>query len=413
MEEWSDALYEDESMILPAITSVDFASEPRPVMGMSGYGQAKMAPKCVNLKCLKWHGSDSRADTKRARRLGLSEPITYLERDDWFFGTLFGDTPPGPNGGGWTMVDDEEEAGVDGKIPSRGKGWPLPFLDSIDLPYRHIPDLICARLLKRLYRLVNLRSISPILGPLFFQELIQERVPFDAMPLRTTHPHHYSSSPSYALPRRRLCDTVQTLDISGGKMTDDMIFQLLESCPALEVFSAGYVDMSGILERTVDWACLGLKRLNLGIHFASPSDTTSTTTTTTTSITITTATDTSAQLATDETTKELQRAVFSQLGRLHRLKECVLMYCGNEQGTRVLDFKLGHGLELLLTWKAIEFVQVNCNAKQQIVMEDIHWVLEHWPNLKNFIGPFHPDPDINKQVQDALTSRGIKLQRYY
>ncbi|KAG0067963.1 hypothetical protein BGZ89_005438, partial [Linnemannia elongata] len=165
-----------------------------------------MIRKCVNLRHFRWTGGgDSRSDAARSERLNVQNESEVA----WFFGGLLGDTPCLRGKYGWKTVEgDNDETEEDEGQP--GEWWPLPHLESIETTWMYVPDLVIARLLKRLHRLTNLKLISPHFGPLAFREL---------------------------------------------------------SCPVLEDFAAATVNMTGILKRNTDWACHKLKRLSLAIVF--------------------------------------------------------------------------------------------------------------------------------------------------
>ncbi|KAF8941212.1 hypothetical protein BGZ47_007465, partial [Haplosporangium gracile] len=389
-DEWPDEVYEDESLTLPAITELvlEFNNPgPRDPMRMSIYGQSQFIRKCIHLRCLQWRGGDSRSDTARTERLNLPSESDVA----WFFGGLLGDTPSLQGEYGWKKVDKEDDETEEGE-GRPGERWSLPHLESIETRWKDVSDLYIARLLKRLHRLTRLNLLSPHFGPLAFRELVQERVPFRAM---STHQPQDSSSPlstptrPLPPPPRRLCITIRVLDVSSSsRLTSDNIFELLESCPALETFSAMAVEMSGILKRNTDWICLKLKHLSLGMIFAINPHTT-----------------TSATL----TSKEAQRSVYVQLARLQNIKSCRFTYFNTPPGVLELSLSLDYGLDLLSTWgESVEYIQCSYTYPQSITLDDVRWMLDHWPKLKNMFGTnFHTDPGINAKIRELLVSRGI------
>ncbi|KAF9142607.1 hypothetical protein BGX30_002586 [Mortierella sp. GBA39] len=395
-DEWPDEVYADDSLTLPAITTLKLTSvfnpSARGPTRISVFGQARMIRKCVNLRCFQWSGGDSLSDAARSERLNLRNGDDVA----WFFGGLLGDTPCLRGKYGWkTAEDGNDEAEEDKGRP--GERWPLPHLESIKTTWKDVPDLVIARLLKRLHRLTSLQLSSPNFGPLAFRELVQERVPFRAMPI--DHQPRDPSFPFSASPRlvspppRRLSTSIRVLDISSySSLTSDNVFELLESCPVLEDFSAAIVNMTGILKRTTDWACHKMKHISLVIVFNNPASSPTTTTTTT-------------------TTWEAQKAVYAQLARLRNLKTFERSYVSYPPDTLELQLNLAHGLDLLSTWgESIEYIKGVCNIQQSMSLEDIQWMLDHWPKLKNmFCSKFHPDAEVDRQIRELLRSRGVAL----
>ncbi|KAG0378055.1 hypothetical protein BGX24_004848 [Mortierella sp. AD032] len=425
MDEWPDSLYADESLILPAITSIEFSSyglatkEPRM---MSTYGQARLVRRCVNLKHLYWYAGDYRMDVARTHRWGIQD----RNDADWFFGGLLGDTPEGPRKQ-WKIGDGDAE----NEKEDEGERWSLPCLESIETVWKEVPDATIARLLKRLHRLTNLRLTSPSFGPLAFQELVRERVPFRAkVPTTLNNDHRDSASPlppptlpPPTLLPRRLCNTVIALDISTCVLlSSDNILELLESCPIVETFRAGLVNMSQIAKRQ-DWACTRVKHLTLKILFDKPhqdvagagigdDDIHRFVTPATANSSISTVEATAAAETT--ITKEQHRAVFAQLARLHHLKNFDFTSWNARPDKLELQLKLDYGLDLLSTWgSSIETLRFGFRFPQNIILEDAQWILDHWPRLKAAVCcKFHPDDEVNQQIRDVLTAGGVSLGRF-
>ncbi|KAG9063022.1 hypothetical protein KI688_004622 [Linnemannia hyalina] len=125
-----------------------------------------MIRKCVNLRCFQWNGGDSRSDAARSERLNLQNGNVVA----WFFGGLLGDTPGLRGTYGWKTAEDENDETEEDEGRS-GERWPLPHLESIQTTWKDVPDLVIARLLKRLHRLTSLQLSSPNFGPLAFRDI--------------------------------------------------------------------------------------------------------------------------------------------------------------------------------------------------------------------------------------------------
>ncbi|KAK3822358.1 MAG: hypothetical protein J3R72DRAFT_459079 [Linnemannia gamsii] len=399
-DEWPDELYADETFTLPFITSMLIRRGIFDRKTMSLYGQARMVRKCVNLRILDWMTFDVEPDHERATRWGVESGDDV----DWFIGGLLGDTPTEP-GEAWKNVTSNQQEEQD--QGSAEDVWPLPFLDSITTDYKQIPDLMCARLLKRLHRLVTLRLRSPLLGPLAMEELFRKRAPF-------------RSSPLLGLPLpRRLSSMLKHLDLASSRyVVSDHVHQVLECCPLLEEFRAPIVDMTGILDRPA-WVCCGIRVLALGFIFydssptvdgatADAADADATTTTSTTTASLTTASNTTK-------IKELEWAVFSRLSQLFRLKSFLNTIFDAPPETHLLQLRLEYGLELLAGWaETLEDVTLSCYNPQNMAMDDIQWILDHWPKLRSIVcRMYNADVAVNTQIKDALTSKGIRLRSQY
>lgn len=419
MDEWTDGLCDDESFTLPFITSLNLTGKgPGNKVGMSYYAQGRLIQRCKNLRRLTWCGGDGRADIVRANWWNLQGRSMM----DWFFAGLLGDISEGPERH-WRIVDKME----DDTGGATGEWW--PYLEEINLPWKEISDITSARLLRRLSRLETLRWSNPLLNHLAMEELFRERVP----PQWTRDPARPSSLLSPTLPLaagnalslpHKLCTTLKILNLSSCRLVpSDDIHRVLESCPVLEDFRAGIVDMSNILTRP-EWVCRGIRKLSIGIVFSGPSSstatadaasTTSTTTTSTTCDSPSTTVTVTADAPATMTTKELEWAVFTRLAQLHRIKSFVHSFWYAPPNAQILQIKVGHGLELLSGWgESIEAVIFRYPKAQNMEMDDVRWIMDHWLTLKTIAGCFlSADEDTDKQIWETLTSRGIKREYSY
>ncbi|KAK5801817.1 hypothetical protein F5H01DRAFT_371643 [Linnemannia elongata] len=414
MNEWTDDLCDDESFTLPFITSLNFDGKgPRNKECMSNYAQGRLIQRCQNLRCLTWSGGDDRADLLRAKRWNYqSRSMT-----DWFFAGLLGDISKGPERH-WRIVErmDDDTGGATGAL------W--PYLETIDLPWKNISDFTSARLLRRLYRLETLRWRNPLLSHLTMEELFRKRVPLQ-WARDPAHPSSLLSPPPPLAARAapmlsyKLCTTLKILDLSFSRLIpSDDIHQVLESCPVLEEFRTGIVDMSNILSRP-EWVCRGIRKLFIGIVFSDPSSSTAAaaaTASTQSTITTSTACDSPSTTATATaatptamTTKELERAVFARLAQLNRIKSFFHSSRYAPPDAQILQLKVGHGLELLSGWGgSIEDLSF---SSPNMEMDDARWIIDHWPTLKKFAGSsLNADVGIDKQIWKTFTSHGIKRE---
>ncbi|KAG0378056.1 hypothetical protein BGX24_004849 [Mortierella sp. AD032] len=228
-------------------------------------------------------------------------------------------------------------------------------------------------------------------------------------------------TPSRTTLPRRLSSMLKHLDLASSRyVVSDHVHQVLESCPLLEEFRAPIVDMMGILDRPA-WVCCGIGVLALGFIFydsspavdgatadaADAADADATTNTTTT------ASPTTASNTTK--IKELEWAVFSRLSQLYRLKLFLNSIFDAPPDTHLLHLRLEYGLELLAGWaETLEDVTLSCYNPQNMAMDDIQWIMDHWPKLRSIVcRMYNADVAVNSQIKDALTSKGIRLSSQY
>ncbi|KAF9208051.1 hypothetical protein BGZ59_010822 [Podila verticillata] len=156
------------------------------------------------------------------------------------------------------------------------------------------------------------------------------------------------------------------------------------------------------------WACLGLRRLQMMLSLPNPNDmirASSANTSTTTAIT---------QASRDMT----QQRLMEQIGRMTQLQELLLgpgsllwMY---EQGFscyRGLDFRLEAGLGQLAGLVRLERLDVEGIQQQRMGVEDVQWMLRHWPSLRMVEGDLNYHREEREVLDRIMSAHGFLVQR--
>ncbi|KAF9344939.1 hypothetical protein BGX26_003733 [Mortierella sp. AD094] len=88
---------------------------------------------------------------------------------------------------------------------------------------------------------------------------------------------------------------------------------------------------------------------------------------------------------------------------------------GAERSLRHLDLRLksnGGGLDSLASLRKLEQLQF-CSTFQQLSMDEVDWMLEHWPRLHTIYGAFSEDAHQNSTLlsyaQDQLDKRMLDM----
>jgi hypothetical protein len=191
--------------------------------------------------------------------------------------------------------------------------------------------------------------------------------------------------------RERHFDSLKTLRL--GRMrefTSEMALEILQECIHLEVFETDYIALKG-LRSIIDkpWACLGLTRLRVTFE-SDPND------------------------------PEADRTVFEQMARLKRLEELDMsrltainkkIDCVRSSLGPVLRLGLEAGLDQLSTLTRLTAVNV-ADTNQEMAMEDVEWMLEHWPYLKKLKGQLSSDAKAGTLMVRLLRDRGVACKSH-
>ncbi|GJJ69686.1 hypothetical protein EMPS_02034 [Entomortierella parvispora] len=171
------------------------------------------------------------------------------------------------------------------------------------------------------------------------------------------------------------------LEIRSGD--DEMVDELNE---IMARFAA-----SRDLQRVKPWVCLNLVRLTMFIAFPS------------------------GQEATD-----WDKQVFQQISKLRHLEHLnfgqSVFFCEDRihSGIRVrsLQLKIQFGLTLLAPIRNMVTLKfVGASARQQLDEQDLRWILDQWPNLKELNHGLHNDLHVRFELEKLIEERGVRLRR--
>ncbi|KAF9437843.1 hypothetical protein BGZ76_010928 [Entomortierella beljakovae] len=203
--------------------------------------------------------------------------------------------------------------------------------------------------------------------------------------------------------------------------TSDMILGIMENCPSLEVLRVYAITGKDLVriehseradiesgentpaENTTaenitmrkDWVCQKLKVLSVQFNMTS----------------IAPAAVNCGQETLDKINQQHQleqEYVFRQLGRLTMLKSLDIRSGWRfVQFTQSIDMRLrihGGKLDELGSLKNLEVLRID-NSQQSLQLEELKWMLEHWPNLNILSGHLNPDRDIKIELRSFLEPR--------
>ncbi|KAF9993317.1 hypothetical protein BGZ79_002031 [Entomortierella chlamydospora] len=175
--------------------------------------------------------------------------------------------------------------------------------------------------------------------------------------------------------KQRHSATIVSLNIAECQVSGVMNQQILCSCPRLEQFVSTSIHTSTIILGE-PWACLSLKRLHINVLSSRTTD---------------------------------QAEVFNRLSRLVQLED---LNIGNRErrltisSYRGLRFKLEFGVGALASLKRIKYLSWSY-IRQNLVMEDIEWMLQNWKGLKQVTGILHTDDTIGNPLREKLKAHGV------
>ena len=183
--------------------------------------------------------------------------------------------------------------------------------------------------------------------------------------------------------RDRHFDSLKTLRMSKvDTFTSQMAMDVLSHCSQLEVFEARRISLEDLGLSPGPWACRRLRRLVVFFTMDNNQD-----------INLTT-------------------MLFEQLSKLEQLQEIDV-----SQTTRYgWDYKLitepapqwrlDHGLAQLSTLPRLW--RLTCSStRQDMRVEDVEWMLAHWPLLREFSWLVSRDTDTQRIISTMLKKRGI------
>ncbi|KAG0022363.1 hypothetical protein BGZ81_008558 [Podila clonocystis] len=161
-------------------------------------------------------------------------------------------------------------------------------------------------------------------------------------------------------------------------------------------------------ESAQPWACLGLRKLQMMLSLPSPTDVMQQPSTTI-----------SATAAIPQSSRDMtQQRLMEQIGRMTQLRE-LLLGPGNllwmyEQGfscCRGLDFRLEAGMDQLAGLVRLERLDVEGIQQQRMGVEDVQWMLRHWPSLRLVEGDLNYHKEEREALDKIMKTHGFLVQR--
>ncbi|KAF9152108.1 hypothetical protein BG015_005767 [Linnemannia schmuckeri] len=165
--------------------------------------------------------------------------------------------------------------------------------------------------------------------------------------------------------------------------TSRMALEVLSSCSQLEVFEARRISLEDFGLFPQPWACRRLRRLVVFFSMADNKD-----------------------------NNEANSLLFEQLSRLEQLEEIDVSQTTRYGSDYKLiyepapQWRLDHGLAQLSTLTRLW--RLTCDStKQDMRIEDVEWMLAHWPLLRRFSWLVSLDTHTQKLISAKLKKRGI------
>ncbi|KAF9336212.1 hypothetical protein BG006_009376 [Podila minutissima] len=166
------------------------------------------------------------------------------------------------------------------------------------------------------------------------------------------------------------------------EVTSAMSQQILESCPGLIEFFAGYLKVQD-MKPEQEWVCTGLTSISLficGLRDQPP---------------------------------EKQEAVLRQLAKLERIESLTVgTFDPRDENSRDgLDLRLSVGLSILEPVKELRWICFDGLA-QEMDETDLTWMVETWPKLCRLEGKVHTERERRLELQEILIDKGVALVGY-
>ncbi|KAF9433028.1 hypothetical protein BGZ76_009977 [Entomortierella beljakovae] len=255
--------------------------------------------------------------------------------------------------------------------------WPLTQLTCLDISSTNFDDNQIANILSRICCLKELRVIGTLFGPASMNALFE---------LRNMNIGEKFNGGDQAVKQPwRHSDSIETLVITGCvNVTSMMIQTILSGCKNLRVFVAHTIYASDIANGE-EWICKDIENLHIFISVSKDED----------------------EFALPSPI-DLQRAVYSQLSKLIHLKIlCITNVDRILPGLRTLQIKLGAGLELTKDLKSLRNFWFPKDNTQEMMQEDVQWIIDNWTMLKIFYGQMNQDLDIHDKLRVQLKAKCI------
>ncbi|KAF8984505.1 hypothetical protein BGZ46_007872 [Entomortierella lignicola] len=223
----------------------------------------------------------------------------------------------------------------------------FPSLEILRIIYFLVSDADIARVINNMQRVTTLNLIGSDFGDISFQAL------------------------------QRHWTTLETLGVSLCKnVTSAQIQKILASCPNLRVLTGDDILAEDIINGQ-PWVCTSLKELIINIQFSPTAE------------------------------KSDHMAVFESISALKKLE---LLNITGYSGRKIvpLNLSLEYGLEKLAGLTCLLQLCFQ-HSEQNIEMEEIDWMLEHWKSLEGVRGRPNGNEDVNEAIMEKLKSNKVRL----
>ncbi|KAG9068328.1 hypothetical protein KI688_010594 [Linnemannia hyalina] len=193
----------------------------------------------------------------------------------------------------------------------------------------------------------------------------------------------------FGILQERHLDSLQTLSLAGaGTITSRMALDILLQFSHLVVFEAYHIDLRDFRSTPQPWVCQGLKRLRVTFE-SDPSD------------------------------PGVDTLLLEQLSKLVHLEELYATHClshfgpitGPEATIPSLSWKLDSGLGRLSVLTRLRVFMCKRSGRD-LEVEDIEWMMDHWPSLETLTGCFSLDSTVQKNLMALISQRGIHASSF-
>ncbi|KAK3836417.1 MAG: hypothetical protein JOS17DRAFT_479132 [Linnemannia elongata] len=187
----------------------------------------------------------------------------------------------------------------------------------------------------------------------------------------------------FSILQERHLDSLQTLSLIGTKITSRMTLDILLRSQHLVVFEADRIDLRDFRSTPQPWACQRLRHLRVTFE-SDPND------------------------------PDTDTLLLEQLSKLVHLEELYVspylshlsIITGPETTTPSPSLKLDSNLSRLSSLTRLR--AFSCiRSGRDLEVEDIEWMMDHWPSLETLSGHFSLDLTVQKTLMELIRQRGI------
>ncbi|KAI1321586.1 hypothetical protein EDD11_003066 [Mortierella claussenii] len=257
----------------------------------------------------------------------------------------------------------------------------LQRLSTLELHSQSISDAELAAVLRQIYRLVELKVANTGMGPLSVEALMTDRG--DDHVDTTTTTIASSITKDKRGRQRRLCDSLETLVVHRcSNMTSSLVQTILTHCSQLKSFYAYRIMLTDVAEEGQEWVCTEMTNFNVGIEVNVDTQT--------------------------EPGRSMQYRAFKQLSRMPKLTGISLVVWGPQPAPfKSLDLRLDAGMDQLAGLRALRYIRFMRDTVQNMRVEDVQWIVDHFPKLETLQGRVNQDKAVRQQIHEILKSHSV------